>query len=152
MRCVHNQSWFLVGRWIGALLLSLVLYACAADRVSAADFPDRPVKIIVPVAAGGTADAIARIVGNWLARKWRQPVIIENRTGAGGNIGAEFVYKSTPDGYTLLSSPPPPLVINQNLYPKLAFEPARFAGSRRRPGRSDAGDVRSVDQALGSSG
>jgi tripartite-type tricarboxylate transporter receptor subunit TctC len=53
-------------------------------------------------------------------------VVIENRTGAGGNIGAEAAYHSPPDGYTLLSSPPPPLVINQNLYPKLGFDPAKF--------------------------
>ena len=55
-----------------------------------------------------------------------RPVIIENRTGAAGNIGAEMVYRSDPDGYTLLSSPPPPLVINQNSYPKLGFDPAKF--------------------------
>ena len=67
-----------------------------------------------------------RLVGDWLSRKWGQPVVIENRTGAAGNIGAEQVYRSAPDGYTLLSSPPPPLVINQSLYPKLAFDPAKF--------------------------
>src|SRR5450631_2254844 len=72
------------------------------------------------------ADAIPRLVGDWLSRKWGQPVVIENRTGAAGNIGADFVYHSDPDGYTLLSSPPPPLVINQNLYPKLGFDPAKF--------------------------
>ena len=85
-----------------------------------------PVKIIVPFAAGGTADAVPRLVGDWLSRKWGQPVIIENRTGAGGNIGADAAYHSAPDGYTLLSSPPPPLVINQNLYPNLGFDPAKF--------------------------
>jgi tripartite-type tricarboxylate transporter receptor subunit TctC len=94
--------------------------------VHAADYPDHAVKIIVPFAAGGTADAVPRLVGDWLSRKWGQPVIIENRTGAGGNIGAELVYRAAPDGYTLLSSPPPPLVINQNLYPQLGFDPAKF--------------------------
>jgi tripartite-type tricarboxylate transporter receptor subunit TctC len=84
------------------------------------------VKIIVPFPAGGTADAVPRLVGEWLSRKWGQPVVIENRTGAAGNIGAEFVYRSAPDGYTLMSSPPPPLVINQSLYPKLPFDPAKF--------------------------
>ena len=64
--------------------------------------------------------------GRTLSRKWGQPVIIENRTGAGGNIGAEAAFKAEPDGYTLLSAPPPPLVINQNLYPKLNFDPTQF--------------------------
>ena len=80
----------------------------------------------MPFPAGGTADAVPRIVADWLSRKWGQPVVIENRTGAAGNIGAEQVYHSAPDGYTLLSSPPPPLVINQNLYPKLGFDPTKF--------------------------
>ena len=59
--------------------------------------------------------------------KWGQAVVIENRTGAGGNIGAEAVAKSAPDGYTLLAAPPPPLVINQNLYPKLGYDPTEFS-------------------------
>jgi tripartite-type tricarboxylate transporter receptor subunit TctC len=106
--------------------LSLASLACG-DRAAHADsYPNRPVKIVVPFAAGGTADAVPRLVGAWLARKWAQAVIIENRTGAAGNVGAEFVYRAVPDGYTLLSSPPPPLVINQGLYPKLGFDPAKF--------------------------
>jgi tripartite-type tricarboxylate transporter receptor subunit TctC len=84
------------------------------------------VKVIVPFPAGGTADAIPRIIADWLSRNWGQPVVIENHTGAAGNIGAEFAYRAAPDGYTLLSSPPPPLVMNQNLYPKLPFDPAQF--------------------------
>ena len=106
---------------IGALGLALFAWPALAQ-----DFPSRPVKIVVPVPAGGTADAVPRLVSDWLSRKWGQPVVIENRTGAAGNIGAEFVYRSAPDGYTLLSSAPPPLVINQNLYPNLGFEPAKF--------------------------
>src|SRR5450631_3357028 len=109
---------------VPALLLALALPGVGSAH--AQDYPDRPVKIIVPFAAGGTADAIPRLVGDWLSRKWGQPVVIETRTGAAGNIGADFVYHSDPDGYTLLSSPPPPLVINQNLYPKLGFDPAKF--------------------------
>src|SRR6195256_6367784 len=115
-----------VGRSATALALVLALSVLIAGLARAEDYPDRPVKIIVPFAAGGTADAIPRLVGDWLSRKWGQPVVIENRRGAAGNIGAEYVYHSNPDGYTLLSSPPPPLVINQNLYPKLGFDPARF--------------------------
>jgi tripartite-type tricarboxylate transporter receptor subunit TctC len=113
-------------RHAAALALLFVLLVLPAGSAGAEDYPDRPVKIIVPFAAGGTADAVPRLVGDWLSRKWGQPVVIENRTGAGGNIGAEAAYHSAPDGYTLLSSPPPPLVINQNLYPKLGFDPAKF--------------------------
>ena len=88
--------------------------------------PNRPVKIIVPFPAGGTADAVPRLVAEWLSRKWGQPVVIENRTGAAGNIGSDMAYRAEPDGYTLLSAPPPPLVINQNLYPNLSFDPTKF--------------------------
>src|SRR6187399_1932760 len=97
-----------------------------AAPAKAQGYPDRPVKIIVPFPAGGTADAVPRLVAERLSRKWGQPVVIENRTGAAGNIGADTVYRSAPDGYTLLSAPPPPLVINQNLYPKLGFDPTKF--------------------------
>jgi tripartite-type tricarboxylate transporter receptor subunit TctC len=97
-----------------------------ATAASAQDYPSRPVKIIVPFPAGGTADVMPRVVGDWLSRKWGQPVVIENKAGAAGNIGAELAYNAEPDGYTLLSAPPPPLVINQNLYPKLGFDAAKF--------------------------
>ncbi|WOH50463.1 tripartite tricarboxylate transporter substrate binding protein [Bradyrhizobium sp. sBnM-33] len=116
----------LARRKLALLPLVLILSALFCARASAADYPDRPVKIVVPFPAGGTADAIPRIVADWLSRKWSQPVVIENRTGAAGNIGAEQVFHSAPDGYTLLSSPPPPLVINQNLYPRLGFDPTKF--------------------------
>ncbi len=125
MRDARVRPWLFAG-WMGALSLSMLLSAMAANPARAGDYPDHAVKIIVPFAAGGTADAVPRLVGDWLSRKWGQPVVIENRTGAGGNIGAEAAYHSAPDGYTLLSSPPPPLVINQNLYPNLGFDPARF--------------------------
>jgi tripartite-type tricarboxylate transporter receptor subunit TctC len=113
-------------RKLAVLMLLPALCAHGPTPVQAGDYPDHAVKIVVPFPAGGTADAIPRIVADWLSRKWGQPVIIENRTGAAGNIGAEQVYHSAPDGYTLLSSPPPPLVINQNLYPKLGFDPTKF--------------------------
>jgi tripartite-type tricarboxylate transporter receptor subunit TctC len=99
----------------------------AALPVSQAqDYPTRSVKIIVPFPAGGTADAMPRVIADYLSRKWKQPIVIENRAGAGGNVGAEAAYKSEADGYTLLSAPPPPLVINHNLYPKLGFDPTKF--------------------------
>jgi tripartite-type tricarboxylate transporter receptor subunit TctC len=106
--------------------LALALGAALVPTARAQDYPARTVKIVVPFPAGGTADIMPRIIADWLSRKWRQTVIIEDRTGAGGNIGAEVVAKSDPDGYTLLSAPPPPLVINQNLYPHLDFDPLQF--------------------------
>jgi tripartite-type tricarboxylate transporter receptor subunit TctC len=110
-----------------AIALALSLASNGFEGAASADgYPDRTVKIIVPFPAGGTADAVPRLVADWLSRKWGQPVVIENRTGAAGNIGAEAVFRAAPDGYTLLSAPPPPLVINQSLYPKLGFDPAKF--------------------------
>jgi tripartite-type tricarboxylate transporter receptor subunit TctC len=89
-------------------------------------YPAKPIRIVVPFPPGGSADLMPRAVSEKLAAKWGQPVVVENRPGAAGNIGAELVYKAEPDGYTLLSAPPPPLVINPSLYPKLAFDPAQF--------------------------
>jgi tripartite-type tricarboxylate transporter receptor subunit TctC len=126
MRNASIQRRFLIDRRVTALALIFAAAAFSAVPARAQGYPDHAVKIIVPFAAGGTADAVPRLVGDWLSRKWGQPVIIENRTGAGGNIGAEAAWRAAPDGYTLLSSPPPPLVINQNLYPKLGFDPTKF--------------------------
>jgi tripartite-type tricarboxylate transporter receptor subunit TctC len=108
---------------ITALLVSGVV-DCRAD--DAANYPSQTVKIIVPFPAGGTADILPRIVAEKLRRKWNQPVIVENRSGAGGNIGAEAVAGSPADGYTLLASPPGPIAINENLYRKLQFRPAEL--------------------------
>jgi tripartite-type tricarboxylate transporter receptor subunit TctC len=109
------------------LAIAMPVTFFAASSAKAQDYPSHPVKIIVPFPAGGTADVMPRLFTDWLAKKWGQPVVIENRSGAGGNIGAEAVAKSDPDGYTLLAAPPPPLVINQNLYPKLGFDPMEFS-------------------------
>jgi tripartite-type tricarboxylate transporter receptor subunit TctC len=109
-----------------ALPLGALLPPLGPASARAEGYPSRPVKIVVPFPAGGTADVVPRIIAEWLSRQWGQPIVLENRAGAGGNIGAEFVAKSDPDGYTLLSSPPPPLVINQNLYPQLGFDPTQF--------------------------
>jgi tripartite-type tricarboxylate transporter receptor subunit TctC len=106
--------------------LTIAALLATTSRPRAEGYPVRPVRIVVPFPAGGTADAMPRLVGDWLSRRWGQAVVIENKAGAGGNIGAEAVASAEPDGYTLLSAPPPPLVINQNLYPKLGFDPAQF--------------------------
>ncbi|MEA2906912.1 MAG: hypothetical protein QOI12_4299 [Alphaproteobacteria bacterium] len=122
----RQAGWYRRPRRAFAGVLAVLAGIAAVPAAQAQNYPARAVKIIVPFPAGGSADVVPRIVGDWLARKWGQPVVIENRPGAAGNIGAELVYKAEPDGYTLLSAPPPPLVINQNLYPKLNFDPAQF--------------------------
>jgi tripartite-type tricarboxylate transporter receptor subunit TctC len=97
-----------------------------AATISAQEWPTKPVRIIVPFPPGGSADLLPRIVGEKLAEQWRQPVVVENRPGAGGNIGATAVFQAEPDGYTLLAAPPPPLVINRLIYPKLAYDSTQF--------------------------
>ncbi len=89
-------------------------------------YPAKPIKIIVPSPGGATTDALARIIAEKLQEKWRQPVIVDDRGGAGGNIGAEEASKSAPDGYNLLFSYPAPLVVNATLYSRLAYDPDRF--------------------------
>ncbi len=107
-------------RWLFLLFLPIAISATAQE------WPARAVRIIVPFPAGGSADLLPRVVGEKLSEKWGQPVIIENRPGAAGNIGADAVFKAEPDGYTLLSAPPPPLVINRLLYPKLSYDSTQF--------------------------
>src|SRR5262249_37590565 len=107
--------------------LALAAILAAPPEGWAQDYPSRAVKIIVPFPAGGTADVMPRIFSDWLSKKWGHPVVIENRTGAAGNIGAEAAAKADPAGYTLLAAPPPPLVINHNLYPRLGFDPVSLA-------------------------
>jgi tripartite-type tricarboxylate transporter receptor subunit TctC len=107
-------------------LAGLLLASPAWAQEPVAAYPSRPIRIIVPFPAGGAADALPRIVAERLAEKWGQPVIVENRVGASGSIGAEAVWRADPDGYTLLATPPAPLVINPSLYAKLAYDPAQF--------------------------
>jgi tripartite-type tricarboxylate transporter receptor subunit TctC len=107
--------------------LALFMIAVAVLSSTPADaeiFPDRPIHIVVPFPAGGSNDVVARFLGQKLTEIGGQSVIIDNRAGAGGNVGAEFVARSAPDGYTLLLTAPPPLAVNQSLYPHLAFDPA----------------------------
>ena len=112
---------------LAAIALAATLCAQSAQaQEPASAWPSKPVRIIVPFPAGGTADLMPRFISERLAAKWGQPFVVENRAGAAGNIGAEAVYKADPDGYTLLSVPPPPLVINQSLYAKLAYDATQF--------------------------
>src|SRR4051794_16967927 len=92
----------------------------------AADYPNKAVKIVVSVPAGGGVDTATRIFAERLQNKLGQPFVIENRGGAGGNLGAEAVYGAPPDGYTLLASQPAPITSNVALYKKLNFDPTKF--------------------------
>jgi tripartite-type tricarboxylate transporter receptor subunit TctC len=93
----------------------------AVSRLAFAEtYPSHPVRIVVGFAAGSTTDTLARLIGQWLSQRFGQLFVIENRPGAGGNVGAEAVVRSTPDGYTLLMVPPA-VAANAALYPNLNF-------------------------------
>ena len=94
----------MLGVWRAAVALMLLATPCLAQ----APYPNKQVRIVVPFPAGGSADVLCRIVGEKLSAAWNQPVIVDNRAGAAGNVGAEIAYRAEPDGYTLLCSPPPP--------------------------------------------
>src|SRR3954454_15808408 len=95
-----EMSWRFAGHLVmGAvfgILASLIATLTATWAASAQDYPTRPVRIVVPFPAGGTADAMPRLVGDFLSRKWGHPVVVDNRPGAAGNIGAEAVFKAEP--------------------------------------------------------
>jgi tripartite-type tricarboxylate transporter receptor subunit TctC len=109
---------------VAAAASLLAAAAAFAQGDGAADYPNRPVKIIVSVPAGGGVDTVTRIFAARLQQRLGQPFVIENRGGGGGNIGAETAYVADPDGYTLLASQPAPLTSNIALYKKLNFDPA----------------------------
>jgi tripartite-type tricarboxylate transporter receptor subunit TctC len=121
-----------VGHRARMLMLGCLLMATAVSpsppvlAAGADDYPNRPVKIVVPVPPGPILDVLPRIVAEKLSLKWGRPVIIENRPGAAQNLGAEVVAKAKPDGYTLLATPPGPLVSSQHLFSKLGFDPSEF--------------------------
>ena len=107
---------------VGAVFITVLAGALPAQ---AQQFPNKPIRVVVPYAAGGTSDILARQIGPKLTEAWGQPVIVENRPGANGNVGAEFVAKSAPDGYTLLLTDLGGLVISASVYPSLPFNPAK---------------------------
>jgi len=106
--------------------LAALVMASVIGQPAHAGFPERGVKIVVPFPAGGSNDVVARLLGTRLSEVWGQSVVIDNRGGGGGNVGAEAVSRSPADGYTLLLTAPGPLVVNQSLYTKLSFNPADF--------------------------
>jgi tripartite-type tricarboxylate transporter receptor subunit TctC len=107
-------------RFVCALILAL---ACAGANAQA--YPSKPIHLVVPYPAGGPLDIMARAIGQKLTEAWKQPVIVDNRAGAGGNIGADAVAKAAPDGYTLLMGAVATQAINPALYSKIPYDAAR---------------------------
>ncbi|PND34577.1 ABC transporter substrate-binding protein [Achromobacter pulmonis] len=102
------------------------LCAClAAPAMAAAEYPDRPIRLVVPYAVGGTTDIIARVVGNKLGERLGQSVIIENRPGAGGNIGSAYAAKQPADGYTLVMAVESSHAVNPNVYARSSYDPVK---------------------------
>ena len=109
----------------GLVAAALVAALAAVSSARAQDYPSRLVHLVVPQAAGGATDTFARAIGQKLSERWGQPVVIENRPGAGGVVGTDFVAKAAPDGYTLLVTYEGSQAINQSLYEKLPFDSLR---------------------------
>ena len=109
------------------LIVTIGLSSAATflPRRAFASFPDRPIRLIVPFAAGGNADIVGRIVGERISSALGQPVVVDNRGGAGGSIGAEAVARSAPDGYTLLVGSNGPLTVNPFVQAKLGYDPLK---------------------------
>jgi hypothetical protein len=109
----------------GLVLLGLINIhgASAQAPADASNYPNQPIKLVVPYPPGGSADFLARLLAEKAQSKLGQTVIVENRSGAGGNIGTESVFRANPDGYTLLFTAQPPLVSNKSLFSKLNFDP-----------------------------
>ena len=111
-----------------ALSLTLsftIMLVLLAGNALAQTWPSRPIKILVPIPPGGAPDITARVIGEKLGEAFNQPVIIENRTGSNGNIAAEIMLNSPPDGYTLLLCPDSQIVINPHVYEKMSFDPMK---------------------------
>ncbi len=102
----------------------IALFAWSSQLFAQA-YPGKPIRIIVPYSAGGGTDIVARAVGQKLSEAWGQPVIVDNRAGAGGMIGAEAVARAPADGYTLLMATPPEVAVNHHLYSKVSYNPER---------------------------
>ena len=109
-------------RHLAAALFALAALSGASSAGAQSDYPARPITIVVGFSAGGTTDIIARLISEELRKSLGQPIIIENRPGAGGNIGAELVAKAKPDGYTLLMGSVGPLAINASLYKRMPYD------------------------------
>src|SRR5687768_6309712 len=107
---------------IPARALLFALFAIAAVSAGAQTYPTKPIRLVVPFAAGGALDVVGRVIGAKLGESWGRQVVIDNQLGAAGNIGAEFVAKAPPDGYTLLMSSVTTMAINMSLLEKPPYD------------------------------
>jgi tripartite-type tricarboxylate transporter receptor subunit TctC len=112
------MNWLKLSALAGALV-------CAAPQAHAAEYPTRPIKLVAPYAAGGPTDVLGRMVGDYLSRDLKQTVVVENKAGAQGAIGAEVAARAEPDGYTLFFTAASIVVLNPQLYKKLPYDPAK---------------------------
>ncbi len=115
-----------MSKYLTLIAAAGVLLAVLPTTAQQAEYPSRPIKIIVCLPPGGGVDTVTRIVSDGLQRRLGQPIVIENKGGQAGNIGAEAVFAAEPDGYTLLASQPAPITTNPLLYKNLSFDPTRF--------------------------
>src|SRR5206468_6189782 len=116
-------------RTLSTLRLASTLLVVATLLVSfgaiGQTYPSKPIRLVVPFPPGGSLDVVARAIGQKLTEAWGQPVIIDNRPGAGGNIGADLVAKSPPDGYTILEGALSTHAVNVSLYGKMPYDPIK---------------------------
>ena len=124
MHRFHEPRRMLLGSLAAATILAAAVTAPSA-RADDAAFPSRPIKIIVGYAPGGTTDIVARVIAPRMTELLGQPVIVENRPGAGGNLGAELVARAAPDGYTLQMGTAGNMTVNPSIYANLKFDPVR---------------------------
>jgi tripartite-type tricarboxylate transporter receptor subunit TctC len=111
--------------FIAAVAALATLTGIASAVAQAPTYPAKPIRLVVPFPAGGSLDVVARAIGQKLTESWGQPVVIDNRPGAGGNIGADLVAKSAPDGYTILEGALSTHAVNVSLYSKMPYDPVR---------------------------
>jgi tripartite-type tricarboxylate transporter receptor subunit TctC len=106
-------------------LLALLLLAVSLCASAQESYPAKPIRMIVPFPPGGPTDVVARLIGHKLSERWHQQVLVENRAGAGGTIGAELAARAAPDGYTLVMGSTANMAVNVTLYPKLSYDPVK---------------------------
>src|SRR5687768_18542804 len=122
MKLMAHGEWRRADGVGAALAAALLAFPAVAP---AQQYPAKPIRIIVPFPAGGIADLFGRVIGQKFNEAWGQPAVVENRPGAGGNIGAELVAKSAPDGYTLVVGSIGTHAVNVSLFSKMGYDPIR---------------------------